>query len=101
LIKHSIAADISEQYCSEDENILLLRARIKGIDLVLISIYGPNSNCPQFFIELGNLLQRYDGLPIICGGDWNCTFSTGNVNPNIDCINMARIPNLARRTVGN
>jgi exonuclease III len=52
LIKNSIPVDISEQYGSEDENLLLLRLRIKGTEMILISIYGPNSNNPEFFNNL-------------------------------------------------
>jgi exonuclease III len=49
----------------------------------------------RFFTNLSNYLQTYNGIPVVIGGDWNCTFSCEAGTGNIDCLNMARPPNLA------
>jgi exonuclease III len=93
LIKHSLCADILNSSCSEDENLLLLHTKIKGTEIVLISIYGPNSNNRDFFTNLGEKLNMYRNLPVLIAGDWNCTFSSSPLATNPDCINMQRLPN--------
>jgi exonuclease III len=94
LIKSSLSHDILDIRRSQDENILLLHARVKGTEIVIVSIYGPNSNDPGFFAALQDLLREFSNLPVILGGDWNCTYSTEPLAFNIDCLNMNRVPNL-------
>jgi hypothetical protein len=68
LIKSSISHDILDIRRSQDENILLLHARVKGTEIVIVSIYGPNSNDPGFFAALQDLLREFNNLPVIMGG---------------------------------
>jgi exonuclease III len=39
------------------------------------------------------MLENVRDIPIIMGGDLNCTFSTNPIASNIDCYSMARPPN--------
>jgi exonuclease III len=94
LIKASLNLDILEEYKSEDENLLLLRVNLKGTELILISIYGPNSNNRNFFNTLSTKIAQYSETLIITGGDWNCTYSSNPLERNIDCLNMRRLPNV-------
>ena len=59
------------------------------------TVYGPNSLCPNFFTDLANILNHVKNLPIIVGGDWNCTPSTADITLNPDVINMAKLPKIA------
>jgi exonuclease III len=93
LIKNSLQAEVLRQIRSEDENILLLEIRIKGTVCACISIYGPNNNDPLFFETLNRIINSCD-VPVIAGGDWNCTYSSSPLEQNIDCLNMRRPPNL-------
>jgi hypothetical protein len=52
LIKSSLSLSITDEYRSQDENILALRATFRGTEVVLVSIYGPNSNDMAFFDNL-------------------------------------------------
>jgi exonuclease III len=94
LIKKNLTYNILEQRASEDENSLLLRLRLKNSEVVLVSIYGPNSNDELFFNRLHDWVSDFQHLPIILGGDWNATYCNRNINENIDCFNMIRPPNL-------
>jgi exonuclease III len=85
---------ISGEWRDQEENILLLQVNLKGTELILICIYGPNGNDPAFFNSLQDLIRLRRNLPIIITGDWNCTLSTDNVDSNIDCLNMRRLPNI-------
>jgi exonuclease III len=95
LIKYDLDYEIIETRRSEDENIILLHIRIAGSELCLISIYGPNSVDMGFFNTINNLLTNFANLPVVIGGDFNCTYSTDAVADNIDCLNMSRLPNIA------
>jgi exonuclease III len=95
LIKSGFQTEILEQRATEDENLLLLRIKIHNTEVILVSIYGPNSSDAQFFENIDTLLNEFQPVPIIMGGDWNCSFSTDNIRTNIDCFNMARLPNQA------
>jgi exonuclease III len=93
LIKNDLQIEILEQRNSECENVIALHIRLAGTEILLVSIYGPNSNDPEFFNFLTNLYANFSNIPVVCGGDWNCLFSTNNIESNIDCINMNRLPN--------
>jgi exonuclease III len=99
LLKTNKNFTVIDQVCSEDENILLLRVNLPGSDphnqteVIIVSVYGPNTNDPVFFRNLLEMLEDVRHLPIIVGGDWNATYCTENLNDNIDCLNMSRLPN--------
>jgi hypothetical protein len=40
------------------------------------------------------MLNRFNHLPVILAGDWNATYSTENIEQNMDCFKMQRLPNL-------
>ena len=95
LIKKSLNVSVSEVGHDEEGNILALKISTEGkSDLLLISVYGPNKNDPSFFETLSNILQKYAHLPVILGGDWNCTFSDKPVLSNPDIFKMSSVPNL-------
>jgi exonuclease III len=96
LINSNLQIEILDKRITEDENLILLRTKLAGTEVILISIYGPNTGDPQFFENLSLLINEFDYLPVIIGGDWNCCYSIENLDTNPDCINMSRLPNHAR-----
>jgi exonuclease III len=94
LIKNNLQAQILDISSSEDENLIQIRATIRGSEVCLICIYGPNNNDLQFFENLANYIRLAGNIPVIIGGDWNCTVSADPAPDNPDCLNMARAPNL-------
>jgi len=94
LIKSSLGLSEIAKKCDPDENyIVLLAESPQGKRIILASIYGPNTHKPNFFTNLRNDVLSFGGLPIIIGGDWNCTISTEPAATNIDCFNMTNTPN--------
>jgi len=77
-----------------DENYLLVMADIKGTSLIIGSIYGPNDHCKPFFDRLKADIVELGNVPVVLGGDWNCTKSINNVESNPDCLNMVNPPNI-------
>jgi exonuclease III len=94
MYKSCLDIQITDTSRSESENILVVRASLKGSQVRLIAIYGPNNNDLNFFNELENFMQADPLMPTIIAGDWNCTISTDNINSNIDCLNMRNPPQL-------
>ncbi len=97
LISSKIECAIVDEMRDVDENILAVLCTIKSCPVLLISIYGPNTNnCDSFFKCLDDLLSKYPDIPTIIGGDWNCTVSLAKAESNIDVHNMKNPPSLIR-----
>jgi exonuclease III len=97
LINKKISYTVSERVADTDENFLLLKLSIAGKGIVLGSVYGPNVVDLQFFEKLEEGIRKINpqqDLPVIMGGDWNCTYSTDPVEHNIDVLNMRDVPNM-------
>jgi exonuclease III len=93
LIKKNLNFSVSGSRADPDDNYLLLDLLVKGKRIIVGSIYGPNVNNRQFFVNLENDIRSFGTENIIIAGDWNCTISTDEIETNIDCVNMARPPN--------
>ena len=94
LIKNDISFLEEAREADPEDNFLLLRASIKGTNVIIGAVYGPNDYNPQFFVNLKRAIDRLGNWPILIGGDWNCTFSADPIINNIDCLNMADPPNI-------
>jgi exonuclease III len=95
LIKKTSNFTVLGERRDAEENCLILHVRKTGTNLEFLvgSIYGPNRHKPAFFENLRNLLRNDNGLPIILGGDWNCTLSCEPARLNPDICNMNNLPN--------
>jgi exonuclease III len=99
LIKKNLNFLVHNRWDEPDENALLIQVRLpSGETLSIGSIYGPNQVNQNFFTLIENKLKEWDSTYTILGGDWNCLFSSDQVNVNIDCINMAAAPNVGNTT---
>lgn len=52
-------------------NLLILQAEIYDRRVVFATKYGPNSDCPDFYNNLLNILDEMNGDTLILGGDFN------------------------------
>jgi exonuclease III len=96
LIDHSIQYSVNKILKDPDENIIVLHITIDKCNLILAGIYGPNSNSKDFFSNLRTYLDEFKGTPMILGGDWNTTYSTGSIRQNIDIYSMSSPPSTLR-----
>ena len=99
LINHNLSAQVEQIFADEAENILVLKVTTTGKTFLLCSIYGPNHNDPGFFALLWDALAKYSSLPVIMGGDWNCTFSSDPLSSNLDIMDMMALPNQKHSTL--
>jgi exonuclease III len=96
LINKKISYLVQERRDDPAENFLLLKVSIAGEPIIIGSVYGPNNTDLQFFHNLSTGIRDLapnNTIPVLLGGDWNCTLSPDPVNINIDVINMNDIPN--------
>ena len=66
-VQHEI---IHEEYC-KDGNFVILVCNIFPNTYTLVSIYGPNDDCPNFFDQLRMRLSEIGSENLLIGGDFN------------------------------
>ncbi len=93
LIKQNLNLTVLQEERDPDDNFLALRVSSGGKELIIGSVYGPNNHNPAFFDRLHTILSRLGNLPVIIGGDWNCTYSALPIPDYPDIINMRSLPN--------
>jgi exonuclease III len=96
LIRNGIDFSVLEEVRDAQENALLLRILLQGREVLIGSIYGPNTNDLTLFEFLETELQRRPGIPVILGGDWNASYSNLPADSNPDVCFMRTIPSLRR-----
>ena len=96
LIKNNLDIIILDTYKDVNENIILLRCQLIKSEVIVGSVYGPNTNNDSFFRDLNTGLESFPRVPIILGGDWNATNSMDPLPDNPDCFMMQDIPSLHR-----
>jgi exonuclease III len=94
LIKRSASISVLNQWRDGHDNILGLQLDREGKKFNLIVVYGPNHVQANFFNDLRTCIAYLGDLPLIMGGDWNCTYSTSPPATNLDIFKMANAPNL-------
>jgi len=98
LIKFQVEQELLDTVADPQENFILLRIKLNGVEMIIGSVYGPNVDrgAEQFYNELKRNLQRWPDLPCVLGGDWNATYSDLLVNENPDILFMQDIPSRVR-----
>lgn len=70
-------------------NYLILDTTVENMHLLLVNIYGPNSDTPYFYSELKNKIDSYlNTQHIIIGGDFNIV-----MNKDLDSMNYKHLNN--------
>ena len=76
-------------------NYLSLFLKLPTMTVYLLTIYGPNTDKPEFYQEIDGLLQKYDATYNIVCGDFSLV-----LNPDMDMYKYKNIKNpKARNTV--
>jgi exonuclease III len=96
LIRNDLDLQVQEEFRDTQENALLLRVVLRGMDMIIGSVYGPNTNEFAMFDFLQDCLNRWRNLPIVLGGDWNATLSNLPLDTNPDVFSMRAVPSTAR-----
>jgi hypothetical protein len=70
LISKQVQYEIISSAVDPQENILMLRIKIRNVEMIIGAIYGPNidNNCLEFFNFISATLNDWPNLPIVLGG---------------------------------
>ena len=71
LIRNSVSVTFKSMYNDPNGRYLIISASINNIPLILLNIYGPNNDDPEFFIDIFSKLGSFEFSSIICAGDFN------------------------------
>jgi exonuclease III len=104
LVNKKLCFSLQNIINDQEENFLLAKLLIQGECIVIGSVYGPNSQNLAFFTVLKEKIREISNnmeLPVLLGGDWNCTYSADPVEVNIDVLNMRALPNAQHSVMVN
>jgi exonuclease III len=73
------------------ENYILLRCRIDQKEILIGSVYGPNTNNVQFYRDLIAKIESYN-LPTVIGGDFNTVLCGNRGVENLDLEDRENVP---------
>jgi exonuclease III len=96
LISNDIDCTILEEIRDVQENAIILKVLLQGREVLVGSVYGPNTNDLTLFEFLETELERRPGVPVILGGDWNACYSDLPVDSNPDVCFMRTVPSQRR-----
>ena len=102
LPNRKVQFDVIEEKQDEIGNAILVRAVInKVLEILIISIYGPNEDNPEFFKILTKMISDFtdneESLPIIMCGDFNIALDQKIDTYNYDNENNVRAKKELRR----
>ena len=85
--------EIHSEYKDENGNYLILDATVENMPLLLINIYGPNSDIPNFYASLmDKIVDCLNTQYIIIGGDFNLV-----IDKDLDSMNYKHLNNSQAR----
>ena len=76
LLDNTFEFEITNQINDINGNFLILELTLPGIlSLIIGNVYGPNSDSPNFYTKLNNILNDLENPNMIIAGDWNLTLN--------------------------
>ena len=79
---------IKKVYKDTEGNFISVYLTTMNKNLLLVNIYGPNKDTPEFYKELEQHIKEVGSSHVIIGGDWNLALDT-----NMDCHNYKHVNN--------
>ena len=68
LIRNRLSLDLKSVYSDISGRYMIISANINDLPLILVNVYGPNNDEPNFFLELFNKVDQYEYTSILCRG---------------------------------
>ena len=88
---------IGNSISDEAGNMLALELEYSAKKILLVGLYGPNTDSPQFYSEtLFPVINNSDADYVIIGGDWNLT-----LDQSVDTFNYLHVNNPRAKQVVN
>ena len=71
LFKNNFSLDIHRLQTDGDGRYIIVEIKLDCLSLLLCSIYGPNRDDPDFFVQFIQAIESFDNVNYIIAGDWN------------------------------
>ena len=71
LLGEGVIVDVKRIEEDQDGNFIILDLKLFEYDITLINLYGPNTDCPNFYTLLEKRIVEFDNPFVIMCGDWN------------------------------
>ena len=71
LLNKNLECNVLDTKPDKEGRIIVADVLISKTRYTLANLYAPNSDSPEFFTEVLNLIDCYDNTNIIIGGDFN------------------------------
>ena len=72
LFNNNFEYKIYNEYKDQEGNLLVLEINIYDkYDLLVLNIYGPNMDNPDFFLKISEIISDFNGDFVILAGDFN------------------------------
>jgi len=71
LIRNSVAPTFHSHYSDPNGRYLIVSISINDLPLVLVNVYAPNNDDPDFFLDVFARIDQFNKPPLIIAGDFN------------------------------
>ena len=71
LIRNSVSLVFNSFYTDPNGRFLIISVVINGLPVVLVNIYAPNNDDPDFFLDVFAKIDQFNYSSLIVGGDFN------------------------------
>ena len=71
LFKDSLPVTINQSRTDKNGNLIALDLKLYEYEITLVSLYGPNTDSPEFYIDLQRIIIDFENPHVIICGDWN------------------------------
>ena len=74
LVKRGIECEVENEYRDEGGNILSVKLNIAGLEFVLVTLYGPNRDDPNFYGKLEKIVNENSEYQTVLCDDLNLRY---------------------------
>ena len=91
LINNNLEQEVGRVIRDQDGNYITIEITIQGKAIILVNIYGPNEDKPQFYREIKQKVLELEDNNVIFYGDWNLVLDQELETNNYVNINDPRV----------
>lgn len=75
LCKRNLQYEVVRVETDQEGRIIVMELIFMKVVLLLVNVYAPNQDNPQFFTKVYDIISAFDNCNIIWGGDFNLVFN--------------------------
>ena len=92
-IRSTVYHEIIQKWEDIENNYIILRVKIQDREILLGTVYGPNSNDVQFYERIKRICDN-ENIPVILGGDYNTVLDNRDGELSVDRMGNGNCPNI-------